>query len=83
MHAIDPVAFVLEQDSNKHSESLGGLMEEDERKAAAADIPSIEVPVAAGKTKNAAGSSSSSWLLLAMSSCLAAFVMSCWSPAGL
>jgi hypothetical protein len=60
-------------------------MEEDERKAAAADIPSIEVPVPPVKTKNAAGSSSASrsWMLLAISSCILAFVMSSWSPAGL
>jgi hypothetical protein len=82
-HAIDPIAFVLEADSNNqtvNSNSLGGLMEEDERKAAAA--PRIEVPVNAPKTpKNAAGISSSSGLLVVVSSCLLAAVMACWHPA--
>lgn len=92
VHTIDPLAFVLETDGSSSkgqessSDSLGGLMEEDERKAgaAAASPAGIEVPVnQPAKAKNAApgvGGSSSSWLLAA-SSCLVAVVLAAWNPA--
>lgn len=95
MHAIDPLAFVLETDGSSSkgqdgssSDSLGGLMEEDERKAgaAAAGPPAgIEIPVnQPPKAKNAAvgvGSSSSSSWLLAASSYLVAGMLAAWNPA--
>jgi hypothetical protein len=76
------------QSDVSNSDSLGGLMEEDERKAKVAgsapggSTEGIEVPVnQAPKAKNSAmgAGSSSSWVLAA-SSCLVAVVLAAWNP---
>lgn len=79
--AIDPVAFVLETDGSAkrpaiNPDTLGGLMEEDESKAAAAGNQDVYIPVnQPKKSKNAAaGFSSSSWLLAASAATLATWI---------
>lgn len=77
--AIDPVAFVLETDGSAkrpaiNTDALGGLMEEDESRAAAA-AADVYIPVnQPPKVKNAAGlsSSSSRWLLAASAAAVVA-----------